>query len=421
VPAPPHMGFLKNSKPALKPTHVLVPLSSHGLDLETAEVMARKDGLSQGTCAKCLRLCVYKIQHEALTGLQTTAREALVVAAELGIVEIKNPQSGPGDLPGRCMLNWDLLHKKMPNFLEWALPKVPVAADTAVVVGVLQQGIERVEESIADVAKRQSVVLLRMEEGFEQSKKGLAEQFEQSKKGLAEQFEQSKKGLAEQFEQSKKGLAEQFEQSVNRATMLLLKSAQKQHEKIVEALTPGATTEDHTVAALRRAFTLQNEVEVAQAQERDLGAVMVSPRRLSYKAQVRFSPCSQGSLALSSSESLSRVGETHSGKREDRALETRASIRGPQDGPRSRGEPSRRGPSTWVPRDGFLKTGAIETGTLELGPSKRGPRGGCPRDALLEMKALETGSLELGPSRRSARDGGPRYGGRLDEGQTLEM
>mmetsp|Transcript_13194 Transcript_13194/g.44095 ORF Transcript_13194/g.44095 Transcript_13194/m.44095 type:complete len:389 (+) Transcript_13194:64-1230(+) len=263
------MGFLKNSKPALKPTHVLVPLSSHGLDLETAEVMARKDGLSQGTCAKCLRLCVYKIQHEALTGLQTTAREALVVAAELGIVEIKNPQSGPGDLPGRCMLNWDLLHKKMPNFLEWALPKVPVAADTAVVVGVLQQGIERVEESIADVAKRQSVVLLRMEEGFEQSKKGLAEQ---------------------------------FEQSVNRATMLLLKSAQKQHEKIVEALTPGATTEDHTVAALRRAFTLQNEVEVAQAQERDLGAVMVSPRRLSYKAQVRFSPCSQGSLALSSSE-----------------------------------------------------------------------------------------------------------------------
>jgi len=281
VPAPPHMGFLKNSKPALKPTHVLVPLSSHGLDLETAEVMARKDGLSQGTCAKCLRLCVYKIQHEALTGLQTTAREALVVAAELGIVEIKNPQSGPGDLPGRCMLNWDLLHKKMPNFLEWALPKVPVAADTAVVVGVLQQGIERVEESIADVAKRQSVVLLRMEEGFEQSKKGLAEQFEQSKKGLAEQFEQSKKGLAEQFEQSKKGLAEQFEQSVNRATMLLLKSAQKQHEKIVEALTPGATTEDHTVAALRRAFTLQNEVEVAQAQERDLGAVMVSPRRLS--------------------------------------------------------------------------------------------------------------------------------------------
>jgi len=242
------MGFLKNSKPALKPTHVLVPLSSHGLDLETAEVMARKDGLSQGTCAKCLRLCVYKIQHEALTGLQTTAREALVVAAELGIVEIKNPQSGPGDLPGRCMLNWDLLHKKMPNFLEWALPKVPVAADTAVVVGVLQQGIERVEESIADVAKRQSVVLLRMEEGFEQSKKGLAEQ---------------------------------FEQSVNRATMLLLKSAQKQHEKIVEALTPGATTEDHTVAALRRAFTLQNEVEVAQAQERDLGAVMVSPRRLS--------------------------------------------------------------------------------------------------------------------------------------------
>ncbi|KAJ1448329.1 hypothetical protein M885DRAFT_148046 [Pelagophyceae sp. CCMP2097] len=182
------------------------------------------------------------------------------------------------------MLNWDLLHKKMPNFLEWALPKVPVAADTAVVVGVLQQGIERVEESIADVAKRQSVVLLRMEEGFEQSKKG----------------------LAEQFEQSKKGLAEQFEQSVNRATMLLLKSAQKQHEKIVEALTPGATTEDHTVAALRRAFTLQNEVEVAQAQERDLGAVMVSPRRLSYKAQVRFSPCSQGSLALSSSEGPSR-------------------------------------------------------------------------------------------------------------------